>query len=145
MTVLTLDWVMICITGDHEDVVLHCGQVGVPPPQQGDQHKHQPLGVEGWPAEEERDHHGNWKQGMSSYLRVRTEPTQHLYDLSSSKSLSPEGCKKNIKNGVCSHIFDNYNYTQMSKKASLFFKLVIIICCSRKKYIYVRSRKLNVN
>ena len=74
MPVLTLEWVMICVTGDHEDVVLHCGQVGVPPPQQGDQDKHQPLGVEGWPAEEERDHHSNWEtRSDQSHLVIELE------------------------------------------------------------------------
>ena len=46
-------------TGDHEDVMLHRGQVSVPSAQQSDQDKHQSLGVEWRPAEEEGDHNCN--------------------------------------------------------------------------------------
>ena len=51
---------MIFVTGDPEDVMLHCGQVIVPSAQQSDQDKHQSLSVEWRPTEEEGDHNCNW-------------------------------------------------------------------------------------
>ena len=39
--------------------MLNLGESSVPPAVQGDQHEHQALGVEGGPAEEERNHNNN--------------------------------------------------------------------------------------
>ena len=90
-----------------------------------------PTSPAGWPARTSASGRGrvtsrgrtrppqqlpNKEWSITSCHRVRTEPTQHLYDLSSSQSLSPEGWKKYIKdwayNTQNSKIFCFSNYLE---------------------------------
>ena len=84
-------------TGDHEDVMLHCGQMSVPSAQQSDEDKHQSLGVEWWPAEEERHHHRNCDTRNDQWHLRKWEMENLNHELNKSKTRKVEKISKNLQ------------------------------------------------
>ena len=89
------------LTWDDEKNVLNRSECFSPSAIESDQDKHQALGVEGRPAEEERKHNDNYNI-KSSYNDFQIEDylTQHLDDSSFPLEVGPASYSSNINNKI---------------------------------------------